>query len=206
MNYHDPKISKGQVERLARIYYRKFYASFGASLTVEDLEQEFWLVWHLVCERFDPARGFDFSAFLGISLRNKAMSLSRHYQRRSGLSAKSLDEKTGTEDMRSALVDLIEGHDEPVEQQIIRRQERTRITSQVDPRLQKMIALLEDTPAEFEREVEALQAKAAYAESLGISMRAPKELTLAMLSELVGVGRCARYNMIEKMQEIIDNG
>jgi DNA-directed RNA polymerase sigma subunit (sigma70/sigma32) len=205
MNYRDPRNSSGQVKGLARLYYGKFHRSIGASLTLDDLEQEFWLVWHQACERFDPERGFEFAAFLGVSIRNKALALLRDCQRRSPLYARSLDEPVGDADSGSSLADLIPSDDESVETGLIRSQTRERITGQLDERLQKLVRLLEDTPPDLQAEFEALRAKAAYAASRGLSMRTPKELTLVALSELMGVSRCVRHRMIQKMQEVIEN-
>lgn len=202
-DYRNPKNSKGQVERLARLYHRRLHAAIGASLTVEDLEQEFWIVWHIVCQRFDPTKGFEFKAFLGVSIRNKALELARRSRRRLPLAAESLDREI-QDDRCLKLVDLVE--DEAAEQpedRVIRMQERERLLEEIDPRLRRMVELLENTPPDIERQVNALRAKAAYAESLGLSMRAPKDVTLSMLSEMMGVSRCVRYKMIEKMQENI---
>lgn len=201
MNYRDPKYSKGQVERLARAYHRKFYGAVGSSLTVEDLEQEFWITWMSVRDSFDPAKGFSFEAFLGISIRNRMMELARRNSKRSVVWAKSANEPID-EDIGVCLVDTIEDEHARPDDVLIKRQTREYLLKGIDPRLRLMVDLLADTPAELEKEVVAAQAKASFAASRGISMRSPKELTLPMISEIMGVGRCARYRMIENMQEI----
>lgn len=202
IGYREPKMSKGQVERLARLYHRKMIKTVGASLTVEDLTQEFWMVWQVVVERFDPTRGFEFTAFLGVSIRNKAMELSRYYGRRQGLQAESLDRPVSDE-FQSSMIDLVADEGESVETRIIKSQERERIMSSIDPRLRKIVSLLENPPPELEQQVEALKAKAAFARSRGLTAREPKDLTLGLISDLVGVSRCVRYKLLEQMQEVI---
>lgn len=201
MNHRDPKESKGQVERLARAYHRRFYAAVGSSLTVEDLEQEFWIVWTKAKEHFDPSKGFDFKAFLGVSIRNRMLVIARENARQSHIWAISANTPVGDNE-EGCLLDLVEDKSKPVESVLIERNQRQYLLERIDPRLRKMLELIENTPAELEREVEAAQAKASFAASRGLAMKAPREITLSMLSEIMGVSRCSRYRMIDKIQDI----
>jgi DNA-directed RNA polymerase specialized sigma24 family protein len=198
----DVKTSKGQVERLACFYYRKFHSIVGASLTVEDLRQEFWITWMSARDSYSPERGASFETFLAVCVRNRMISLVGGEIRRSSIWAKSLSEPVGEDG--TMLVDMLPSNDEPVEQQIARAQERQRNLERIDPRLRLMIELLESTPPELDAEIAAANAKASYAESRGFAARPQRHLNLTLLSDIMGIGRCTRYRMIEEMQEIVN--
>lgn len=201
MDHMNPRNSKGQVERLARAYHRRYFASCGSSLPVEDLTQEFWLVWHNVSVRFDPDRGFAFSAMLGVSIRNKAIELAKFHTRRANIIAGSLN--TSAPGSETEMINLVES-DEPSGEEVVLSKERTAgLLSMVDDRLRRMIELLENTPEILEEEVKAAKAKAEFARSIGIKLTAPKEVTLTMLTDLFGLSRCSRYRLIDQMKEVM---
>lgn len=196
----DPRESKGQVEKLARAYHRKFYGFIGASLEVEDLEQEFWIVWTRVNERFDPTRGFAFEALLGVSIRNRAIHIARHYGLRQGIKTSSLDAMAKGSD--KSFVETIPSYEPSAESEIIRRERTSHLMENMDSRLRGMVELLTDEPEELQREVVAAQAKAEFGATLGVNTVAPKDLSLGMLTELYGLSRCSRYRLLDNMKEI----
>jgi DNA-directed RNA polymerase specialized sigma24 family protein len=199
----NPMNSKGQVERLARSYHQRFRASYGASLTVEDLAQEFWIVWHAASQRFDPARGYDFRALLGVSIRNRAVELAKFHGRRLKMAAISLSETAGTGEDASELVELIESPEPSAEAEMLRRERTELLLSRIDDRLRKMVELLTAPPETLEREIAAGQAKAAFAATLGIKVQAPREVTLTMLTDLFGLSRCSRYRFVDQLKEVM---
>ena len=200
MDYRDPKASKGQVERLARLYYKRFSTVFAASLELEDLEQQFWLVWMDAVRLFDETRGVLFTTYLGTAIANKVSDMARRHQRRASVSSKSLN--TVVDDVE--ILDLIESDVDPGDVILERKQERERIEKKLDPRLLKLIEIMEDVPAEVSRQIASLEAKAAFAASLGVSMRAPKEITFQILADLLGISRSVRYRMLEDLEKALN--
>lgn len=200
MDYRDPKASKGQVERLARLYFKRFSTVFGASLEVEDLEQQFWLVWVDAVRLFDETKGVRFSTYLGTAIAHKVNDMARRHQRRAHVGAMSLNVAVdGVE-----ILEMIEGDTDPGDLVLERKQERARIESKIDPRLLKMVRIMEDVPVELSSQLPSLEAKAAFAASLGVPMRAPKEINLQILSDLFGISRSVRYRMLEDLEKTLD--
>lgn len=200
MDYRDPKASKGQVERLARLYYKRFSTVFAASLEVEDLEQQFWLVWMDAVRLFDETKGARFSTYLGTAIANKVSELARRHQRRAHVSAVSLN--IVVDDVE--ILDLVEGDVDPGDVVLARKQERARIEQKLDPRLIKLIEIMEDVPTEISSHISSLEAKSAFAASLGVPMRAPKEITLTVLADVLGISRSIRYRMLEDLERTLN--
>ncbi|NKX37674.1 hypothetical protein HGG70_07045 [Rhodobacteraceae bacterium R_SAG4] len=200
MNYRDHRESKGQVERLARLYHRKFSHAFGASLSVDDLSQEFWITWQKVVERFDPSRGFEFKALLGVSIKNRAIEMAKFHGRRTRVVAGSLDDTVGVGE--ESWVNNLASSEPSAEVEVIRRERTAHLMKNMDGRLRKMVELLAEEPEALQREVKAAQAKAEFGASMGINTVAPKELSLSMLTELCGMSRCSRYRLMDQMKEI----
>ena len=203
MDHRDHKAVAEQVERLARSYHRRFQRSFGASLTVEDLEQEFWIVWVRVRDKFDPERGYDFRALLGVSIKNQAIKLAKFHGARVSLTPVSLNNNAGDEGTNQIL-DMVPALDPSVESEMIRRQTAQLRLAQMDERLRQMVEFLSDTPEELKKEVEASIAKAELGASMGARTTPPKRLTLTMLTEIYGLSRCSRYRLIDDFKEIMD--
>lgn len=192
--------SKGQIERSARIYYRKFSSVYGASLSVDDLEQEFWMVWQKVNQAFDETRGTSFEAMLGVSIKHKAVELARKSQKRQCLSAVSLNE-TVDDGEEVELIQLVEGRSLSQESRVIRLETARRNLSSMDSRLRLMVNLLEDTSDIMKREEAALNAKAEYGRSIGIQCLPERGLTLTALTKLFGLSRCSRYRLLDQFKD-----
>lgn len=200
-----PEVSKGQVARLARLYHRKFGSSYGASLGVDDLEQEFWLVWHTVSRRFDPDRGFAFEAMLSVSIRNRAIELAKFCGRRRKVSsAVSIHQSIGDESSDLQIVDMLAADTETAEQTLLRKEQAQMALSKMDPRLRAMVEALQDPPPVMRREMEAMRAKVELAKKMGVDLNLPRDMNLTMMTEMFGLSRCSRYRLIDDMKEAMN--
>jgi DNA-directed RNA polymerase specialized sigma24 family protein len=203
MNYRDPKNSKGQVEKLARAYHRKYHAALGRSLSVEDLTQEFWITWHKVVRAYDPARGAAFSTVLWTSLRNTAIRLAQTHGRRSKIGCASLDD---CYESNGALLTETLASDEPSALDlIIQRQTAQRALELVDPRLRILIEMIVQPSAIIQEEIAGLKAKAEFGRSIGAASHFEPRLTLPMMMKLFGLSRCAQYRLMDQAKELLSN-
>lgn len=203
MDYRDPKNSIGQVERLARYYHHQFKRSIGSSLSVEDLTQEFWIVWQRVVEVYDPARGAAFSTVLWKSLRNAALRIAEYHGRRSKIGCVSLDQQNVGSD--HGMIETISSDEDSALDQIIQRERTERILAKIDPRLRLIVELLQKPSELMEREIEGLRAKAEYGQSIGATTLPQPRITISMLMELFGLDRKSQYRFLDQMKEVMEN-
>lgn len=198
----NPVNSKGQVERLARSYHRRFADAFGASLGVDDLEQEFWMVWHKVSQKFDPELGYKFEALLGVSIMNRAIELSNWHRRRRQVRNTVSINQSNSDEGDLQLVDILPADTETGEQKIIREERAAHLLENIDQRLRLMIEALENPPEIVMREIEALNEKAKMAAAVGASLPR-RDVNLSLLTELFDLSRCSRYRLLDQMKEVM---
>lgn len=205
MNHLNPKHSSGQVKRLARAYHRRFGYALGASLSVEDLEQELWVIWHKTSQTFDPSFGTDFAHLFAVAARNRVYGMVKFHNKRTDMIGASLSDQVGT-DEKSELIEMFaDEHAETGEEILAKKQHAAWIMSQMDPRLRTMVEILLEQPQVFLDEVEGLMAKAERAAEMGVRVQLPRRITLNMLTEMFGLSRCTRYRLLDEMKEVMEH-
>jgi len=194
----DPKLDTGLVQRTARCLYRD-RPSLRASLELEDLEQELWIVCMKARAKYQKGRGASFSTYFTQAARNFASTYaSRSGKRRSVVG----------EDPRAISEDgyLPELADESAIDPLARMECAEVIEkafARSDSRVRRVVELLSDSSELMRREDEAVRAKAAYARSKGIG-RPDDGVAMSEIFTLVGLERSWGYRLIAGFKETIN--
>lgn len=193
------KESEGQIKHLARLYHRKFFNVVGASLSVDDLEQEFWIVWVNVSRAFDPSRAVSFSGYLGYAVRCRMLNIARDTiaDRRLQTVPMELDDSLS---LSEALPCPTTRTGEEI---MAQKQETDRLMASLDPRLRRVVEVLRDMPEEFEEIISGFFAKAELAKDQGVRAQVPRRLTLPMLFEFFGISRHTGYALVADFQKAV---
>lgn len=192
----------GRVKRLARLYHGKMLAR-DASLDIDDVEQEMWIVLHRARASYDPASGIPFDAYFGLCAKRHAVRMARRVARMANMEVVSINDVAG-EDDESEIASFIQGDEPDGEQVAIEESQREYVMRSVDDRLRILIQFIRDTPPEIEAQIASARAKAEWAQQMGIKMEPPRRMTLRMIAETLGIGRGAQYRMIERLKQIAE--
>jgi DNA-directed RNA polymerase specialized sigma24 family protein len=203
--HRDPKTSERQIKRSAFRAYRKHYYAFAGSMEVSDLEQEFWAVWAKAVHMFDPDNGSDFGAYLQVALNNHCIRLMQkkwtEYRVVQPLPA-VIGEDGSVMDVVGNIAD--EATLSP-ETELFLKRRREDVRRLADPRVLKILEVLEDPPESIRKEVQAMRAKGLHAKEMGLSGRYNPRLTMLRVFDLFGVNRTYGIKLIKDLKEALND-
>lgn len=185
-----------------RIYRQR--EMLRASLELDDLEQELWIVLLRAEKMFNPDLGFAFSTYFTRAALNFASNFEAKQRVRAGVNMPLYEWED--EDGLSA-VSRISSESELAEDVVAANDFQQNILKSADPRMAVVMSLLHTEPEVIAREGRALDAKSEYARSMGVEREVGAGVGLPDLFHLIGVSRSQGYRMVaelKKQVEILD--
>jgi hypothetical protein len=188
------------VERCAFRYLKRAHAAGARSVMLSDVVSELSLAWVIAREKFDPTQGVPFGAYLQLGMRNH---INRWIDHQIGHAANAidLDEEYGDEpgsDLHEAVADT-----GPLQDDLLGdSQEFEDNIALLSPEARQFVELLANPPLALYEEMSAIQARAEFAKSRGISVGAPSHITGALVFDLMGAGRAERNKIYREVKHL----
>lgn len=186
------------VERSAFRYLKRAHAAGARSVQLEDVQSEGRLAWVIAREKFDPNAGVPFGAYLQLGMRNH---INRWINGQIGhAEAMDLDEGDSHDEGEGDRHEIIADAG-PLQDEILGdTQEFERNIATLSPEARQFVELLASPPPALYEEVNAIQARVAFANERGIRVGAPAHITGALVFDLMGADRPTRNRVYSEVK------
>lgn len=213
--YRNYKDSLPAIRAFAGKVHQRLRAAGATTEQYEDIIQELSLIWCNCNATYDPTSGASFNTYLHGGMRLYINSWVRKHvdQRHAEVIALSLNAGRSAEEgsteggaQQNSLADAIPSEEPSPDEFIANLQSLNYVKSRLSERAQQFVQILNDQPEALLKEVQCLEAKAAYAkEQRGITIALPHRLTYVMILDLMGAGRGERKQILDEVAAVSDH-
>ncbi len=167
--------------------YAKKAKMAGLTLDYDDLYQEACLTWLRARKAFDPSKNFRFTTYMGVAVAHRlGSSLNRAFEdRRILVKQIGLDEDSESQESWLDSIASEVGAELSPDEEIEREELREAVYLNLSPAARMVLSLMDETPKEVIEELVATQEKSKLGRSLGIKMKAPRDVSFAFITRQI---------------------
>lgn len=194
---------KKQINRFAARVNRRLFAAGVRAYDLEDITQECAIAYVIAANRWDPASGVPFAAYLAIGMRNHVNRWCEHEVKQSHGASVSLDLERGEGGDGSATLHEALGASQPDPyEQYALKTTREKVMRQLSKRARLFVELFESPPAFLVEARNDLIAKAKHARDRGLSGAASENITATLVFDFMNAGRTERHRIREELRDL----
>lgn len=178
--------------------------SFGVRhIELDDLMQEAYVAYVLAARSWDSSRGVPFGLYFARGLTHHLNRVVLGEERQRAMMGLSLDEFLTPEEDGSTHEIIPAVQDDP-ERELLLKERGERVLRKLSGPARKILELLRDPPPFLFQQVEAIQARALYARSIGRNSVVAAEITLGLIADFLGLSRYERRQLYSEINNLAE--
>lgn len=190
IRYEDSRVLIGKMVRKVERWMRSA-GSYAASR--EDIEGELNIAWCIARDKYDPATGVPFGAYLWRGMQLHINRWAREQIEESHQTLSMNNPVGGShEDADADFQEILPDPSPLADKQLLEKDVRGWVLTRLTATTRRVVEWLENPPPVLLEELKALQARSEWGRARGLLSIAPTDVTLPMIFDLMGLDRRER--------------
>lgn len=188
------------IYKFARQVQRRMFAAGAKTIQFEDLVQELSIAWCVARDCWDESVGVPFTPYFVNGMRQRINRFAEGEIKQHLVAPFSIDAPIDPESDKT-----MEGFRslEPEPDTVEQRNFHDVVLAVISPEARRFLQILENPPPELLEELKVIQVRAENGRGRGLKSTAPRNLTSALVFDLLGYGRSDRSKILGEIQKVV---